>query len=265
MNELEKTPEVNPNMSIFPRWLRLNYVALNGLSGAIGFTAGMLSGNVAITLAGLQATVEAKLADAQMKDAHHNNPVSEKRRKRIYTSITSLSLIGAGVAVANTAGAFEANAEVPFTNIIGLGATAVGLTSGLFAAGVIAKRLNTKYGKVFHRKNHKKLNVSENSHSQEAIEPPPIDGVNVNPKTQAEKDAIKHIITKDLVISSLAAASGIARLWQVHKYGEDGAGTIESLLGFVTAVYGAYLFRPTKRNLAHDELPTDYNETPQGD
>jgi len=226
MGESAECAEENNRETLFPRWLRYTYVTANGTASVVAFGAGIISGNIAIAEAGLQGTAEIGITGIQMKDAHRQDHVDDERRRRIYSAITSLSLIGAGVATGEAMGAWDVGVNMANIDALGLGAAVVAMSTGVLAAGTIGKRVKSKYGSLFKRQNRERVNTPE-------------------------YDAIRHIVNKDLPISVLATLSGIARIYQQTKWGEDWGGYTENVLGITSGIWGAYLFWPSKNNLEH--------------
>ena len=221
------------NETLFPDWLRRGYVTVNGCASVAGLVAGATAGNIAVAESGLQGVAEISISNTQMKDADQKQHVGDKRRKRIYTAITGLSLTGASVAIGEAAGIWDIASEVPYANEMGLGASSIVAASGIAAATTIYKRAKNKYGKLNVKSNRTKLKTPEH-------------------------DAIKHIVWKDLPIATIATISALVRIIQYQKTGEDCLGPTEDILGVISGAWGAYLFRPTKGNLEH--RPNDDKE-----
>lgn len=210
--------------TLFPAWLRVGYVGVNGTASLVALGAGMITGNVAVAVAGLQGGAEIGISNTQMKQADKKNHVGDKFRLRIYKAITAVSLAGAGVSAGEAVDFWDVGVETAYGEAVGLGASAVAMTTGLVAAGTIGKRLHKRYGNVFDSSNKDKIDTPEH-------------------------DAIKHIVVKDLPISIIAVSSGYLGL----KTGEDWSESMQDYLGIMSGLWGAYLFRPTSKNLEHHQ------------
>ena len=210
--------------TLFPTWLRVGYVGVNGAASLVALGAGVTTGNIAVAESGLQGVAEIGISNTQMKHADKKNHVGDRFRLRIYKAITALSLAGAGVSVGEAVDFWDVGIETPYGEAIGLGASAVAMTTGLVAAGTIGKRLQKRYGNAFDSNNKDKVDTPEH-------------------------DAIRHIVVKDLPISVIAVSSGYLGL----KTGDDWSESMQNYLGIMSGLWGAYLFRPTSKNLEHHQ------------
>ncbi len=227
------TPQATPEVrqSIMTRRLRLGYVITNGISSIGELITGIASGDVARAMDGMHGASEILIGNTQMKDAHEHDHVQDSRRRKIYTALSSLSLLGAGVAMGDLAGAWDVGIDSLPLDVAGLGFSAVSAGSGIAAASIIVHRMRSKYGAIF-----------SGRHLRNEIAP-------------TDKDVVKHIVLLDTPSSSLAFLSGAARVasyWASAKTGfADSLSLAESTIGVMSGMWGAYLFRPTEKNLEH--------------
>lgn len=193
-------------------------------------SAGFLTGNMSQVADGMHGAAEISIGNTQMKDAHNHDHVNDKKRKRIYTALFGATLTAAGVAASEIITGNEAGIESPVLETAAFGASGVAFMSGVAAAVAIRRRVKNKYGSF----------VSKETRAA---------------ATSTEHDVVKHIFLLDLPSSGMAFASGAVRMagnYAGLKYGaQDILDNIDNAIGVTSALWGAYLFRPTSANLEH--------------
>lgn len=217
--------------SVITRNLRFGYVITNGASSIGELATGLLSGDVALAVDGLHGTSEIWIGNTQMKDAHTSDHVRDGKRRAIYTALCGISLAGAGVATGDLAGAWDVGVRSLALDSVGVTSAAVSAGSGVVAASIIVHRLRKKYGTLF-----------SGRHLRKEIAP-------------TEQDVVKHIVFLDSPSSTLAFMSSAVRLasyWLSAKHGLGASlASAESAIGIASGLWGAYLFRPSRKNLEH--------------
>lgn len=65
--------------SIVSKKIRLGYVVSNGLASIVELSAGFLTGNMAQVADGVHGAAEISIGNTQMKDAHNEDHVHDKK------------------------------------------------------------------------------------------------------------------------------------------------------------------------------------------
>lgn len=223
--------------TIVPKWLRRGYVASNGLASAAELAIGVVTGNVALATDGSHGTAEIFIGNEQMKDAHTTDRIGGKRRKRIYQALCGVSLLGSVVAGTEAAGVWDPGMQNQTVIAAGAIASGAAFASASVAGVNIVRRTRRKYGSVM-----------DGFSLRDDIEP-------------TDKDVINHIVKLDMPTSAMAFGATALELTNSILVAKGHApvfeGRGEELIGIASGLWGAYLFRPTKSNLAHTHIEHD--------
>ena len=189
---------------------------------------------------GVHGAAEISIGNTQMKDAHQEDHIHDKKRKRIYSTLFGVTLTTAAVAASEIITGNEAGIESPPLEAMAFGASGVAFVSGVAAAVAIRRRVKNKYGAFVSKE------------TREAA-------------TSTERDVVKHTFLLDLPSSGMAFASGALRMAGNYvgvKYGvQDSLDVVDNGIGVTSGLWGAYLFRPTAGNLEHHHDHEHHHET----
>lgn len=201
------------------------YPFVNGLASCAELVGGVLSGNIAVAVDGIHGSAEIVVANTQINHAHEVDAIDRGRRKVIYTAISGLALTAAGVAGAEAIGILNLSSENIAMDVFSWTAAGLAMSSAVLASRAIIRRTREKYGKF--------RNASV---------------------TETEHDITRHIVYLDTPSASLAFLSASARIASLIWQGKGIAVTAEEFehgVGVASGLLGAWLFRPTEKNLQH--------------
>lgn len=211
--------------------VRKGYVASNGVASICELGLGIVTGNVALAADGLHGSAEIVIGNEQMKDAHEHAVVDGSRRKKISSALFGASLVGSAVAAGELLDYWNPGIHDPRIDALGMFAAGVACLSAGIASSSILRKVRTKYGRI-------------------------MDGIHLNKViSPTERDVVNHVARLDLPSSALALGATslgfVANTYAVKNGALPLLEDAQSSIGIGMGLWGAWLFRPTKKNLHH--------------
>lgn len=213
---------------------RHKYVGTSIITSTVELIAAAASGNMAAIVDGSHGVGEVFIGNHQIKNAHNSDAVEYARRKRIYTAISGISTMAGITAVVELQTGHNFGQHSAAIEAAVLGSALLSAANAYRATIGIVRRAKQKYGPL--RKAHREHRITAN-----------------------DEDVLMHIPLHDAPISTIALGSTAVK-FAGNYLGYKSTGnvnTVENILGVMSGAWGAWLFLPTKKNLAHSHPESD--------